>query len=283
MSLSDAYRAVRPDVDAPELEALLEARCLAAEQALPSMPLDRARFVATLAALPSSIESIDDEQVIEVAIALGCDDGDASALAAFELLYLASVPRSIASMKLADDLVDEVVQEVRRKLLVREDGPARIVGYAGRGSLHGLLKVIATRAAIGLLRTQGRESPADEAILDAVGEHDPELAFLKEHYRGAFREAFEEAVAALEPRERNLLRLHFLRKVTLDALARMYGVHRATIVRQIAAVRDKLDRGTRSGMRAKLRIPSDELEGVLDLIRSRFDASVERLLRTMDG
>lgn len=283
MSLSVAYRAVRPEADHPELEACLEDRCRAAEQAYPGATIDRPRFVAALAALPGTVDAVDDESARELALALGCDAGEPAALETFERLYLSGVPRAIASMKLSDDVVDEVVQQVREKLLVREDGPARIVGYAGRGTLRGLLKVMATRAAIGLIRKQGREAPADEAMLDAVGERDPELAFLQEHYRSAFREAFEDAVATLEPRERNLLRLHFLRKVTLEALARMYGVHRATVVRQIAQVREKIERATKKGMRERLRIPAHELDSVLDLIRSRFDVSVERILRTMDG
>ena len=160
----------------------------------------------------------------------------------------------------------------------------KIVGYAGRGTLHGLVKVVATRTALSLLRRRGVESPGDEALLDVEGEADPELSFLKAHYRAAFRAAFEEAVHALAPRERNLLRLHCLRNVTLEALAAMYGVHRATIVRQLAKIRDELDRLTRKGLRERLGgADAREIAEVMELVRSRFDVSVERLLRTMES
>ncbi|MCA9611101.1 MAG: sigma-70 family RNA polymerase sigma factor, partial [Myxococcales bacterium] len=101
-----------------------------------------------------------------------------------------------------------------------------------------------------------------------------------ERYRGVFREAFEEAVGALSPRERNLLRLHFLRRVTLESLAELYGVHRATIVRHLAKIRERLDAATQAALRDRLGADKREVESVMDLIRSRFDVSVERMLRT---
>lgn len=281
VGLADIYRAVRPEVADGDLEERLAALCRAGAQEWPRV--DASQLVAALAALPSEAAALDEEAAREVALALGCAAGDGEALARFEQLYLEPLPRVLGAMKLDRALLDDVAQETRRKLLVSEDGASpRIVGYAGRGSLAGLVKVTATRTAITLLRKTGRESPGDDAILDATGERDPELGFLKAHYRAAFREAFEDAIGSLGARERNLLRLHFLRKVTLDALATMYGVHRATIVRQLASVRDELERATKKGLRARLGVSAAELDSVMDLIKSRFDASVERLLRTME-
>jgi hypothetical protein len=62
----------------------------------------------------------------------------------------------------------------------------------------------------------------------------------------------------------------------------MYGVHRATIVRQLATIRETIERATHRGLQTRLGADRREVEGVMDLIRSRFDASVERLLRTRE-
>lgn len=272
------YRDARPD--APEqADAALSA---AVERAERWPEVDADVFVDALASLGPTIDALSTERVDEVALALACAAGSAKALRHLEREYFPVVERALRRMKLSEAIADEVAQEVRRKLLVGEDGPPKIVGYAGRGSLRGLLKVTATRTALSLLRREGRVAPGDQPVVDAEGEPDPELDFLKERYRGVFRAAFEDAVEKLSPRERNLLRLHFLRKVTLDALATMYGVHRATIVRHLAKIRDDLERATRKGLQRELGAERREVESVMELIQSRLDASVERMLRTME-
>jgi len=277
--LIDVYRAERPDApDDPSLAADLDAACALARAAFDGVSVDDEALARALAGLPAPAGELSPDAVREVALALACADGQRAALDALEREYFDGVRGALGAMKLAPELRDEVEQEVRRKLLVGD--PPKLVGYAGRGSLRGLLKVTATRTAISMLRKAGREAPGDDALVDASGERDPELAFLKARYRGVFRDAFAEAVASLEPRERNLLRLHFLRKMTLESLATMYGVHRATIVRHLAKIRDSIDRATRAAMRERLGADRREVDSVMELIASRFDASVERLLRT---
>jgi len=275
----EVYLSQRPDArDVPALRDALEQACRLAREAWPDVPVNEARFCAALAGLDPTVDGVSPERIRELALGLACADGHEPALVRLEAEYFDGVHGALKGMKLEPDVIDEVLQEVRRKLLVGD--PPKIAGYAGRGSLRGLLKVTATRTAISLLRKSGRERPGDDAILDQTGERDPELDFLKARYRGIFRDAFEQAVGQLEPRERNLLRLHFLRKVTLEALATMYGVHRATIVRHLAKIRDSIDRATQQELRERLGADRREVDSVMDLIRSRFDVSVERLLAT---
>ncbi|MCB9594995.1 MAG: sigma-70 family RNA polymerase sigma factor [Sandaracinaceae bacterium] len=279
-TLSEVYIAERPDArDAIEdLEARLADACALARSAYADVGVEDEALCRALAGLEPPVDELSPDAIRELALGLACARGEQAALRHLEADYFEGVRGALAAMKLPADVRDEVLQEVRRKLLVGD--PPKIAGYAGRGSLRGLLKVTATRTAISMLRKTDREAPGDDAILDEAGEPDPELAYLKERYRGVFRAAFEEAVAGLEPRERNLLRLHFLRKVTLDALATMYGVHRATIVRQLAKIRETIERATQRGLRERLGADPREVDSVMDLIRSRFDASVERLLQT---
>lgn len=282
-SLAKVYLAERPDAaEVPDLGARLDAIVSELAQSAPDIHVDAEALAVALAGLPARVDALHEDAALEVALALACARNEAGALARFERDYGCVVEQTLRGMKLAQDVREEVAQEVRTKLLVADGGPPRLVGYAGRGSLRGLLKVTTTRAAITALRKLGREAPGDEAILDRSGERDPELAFLKERYRGVFREAFEDAVGALSPRDRNLLRLHFLQKVTLEALAEMYGMHRATVVRRLAKIRDALERATRKGLRERLGADGREVEEVMTLIQSRFDVSVERMLRTRE-
>ncbi len=187
-------------------------------------------------------------------------------------------------MKLPAATVEDVRAAVRDKLLLADgDGPPRVVAYAGLGRLRGLVQVSAVRTAISVLRQTDRELPLadDGAALPGL---DPgaELTLIKAQYRAAFAAAFAAAVAALEPRDRTLLRLHFLGAVTLEALAEMYGVHRATIVRWLAAARERILRDTQRRLRASLGVPADELAEVLRMIQSQLEVSVHRLLASIE-
>ncbi|MEM9072171.1 MAG: sigma-70 family RNA polymerase sigma factor [Myxococcota bacterium] len=248
----------------------------ACEVELPGVTIDREVLDAALRALPN----VDDARGVEVALALACGAQDPRALRILEDRYLGALPRAIAHMKLSPALVDDVLQEVRRKLLVGD--PPKIVEYAGKGSLRGLLRVTATRTAISMIRKTKRIDVGDDPVIDPEASHDFEASFLKAEYRGAFRSAFETAIGDLDGHERNLLRLHFLGRVTLEKLATMYGVHRATIVRRLAKIREELAKQTHAGLREALAITEPELESVMDLIRSRMDVSVERMLQTQE-
>jgi RNA polymerase sigma-70 factor (ECF subfamily) len=221
--------------------------------------------------------------VIELALACACASADRRALAIVEERYMSVVPPALAHMGLDAATVDDVAQAVRDKLLVADaGGEIKLLRYAGRGTLHGLVKVTAVRTAISLLRKhRGVAPPTDDFEQLAEPTDDPELHFLKARYREAFRGAFAKAVGTLEGRERNVLRLHHIGGMTLEQVARMYGIDRSTVVRLLQKIRGKLFTQTCAALREDLAIERAELDGVLELIRSRFEVSLGRLLETV--
>src|SRR5436305_1377687 len=80
------------------------------------------------------------------------------------------------------------------------------------------------------------------------------------------------AVAQRSRRDRNLLRLHLLGGVTLEQLAQMYSVHRATIVRWLAAARAALLDATRAQIADQ--VGAADLDEMFDLVRSRVELSI---------
>jgi RNA polymerase sigma-70 factor, ECF subfamily len=220
--------------------------------------------------------------VTEVYLALACARGDATAIALFDKHFLDVVPAALASMKLPAATVDDVRATVRDRLLLADgDKPPRVIDYAGRGRLRGLIQVTATRAAIDRIRQEEREEelPAEHQLA-AAG--DVELSLIKAQYRKAFVEGFTAAVSTLPRRDRNLLRLHLLGGVTLEQLAQMYGVHRATVVRWLASARSALFDATRTHVAKAVGAPTEELDEMFELVRSRVELSVERLLASVE-
>jgi RNA polymerase sigma-70 factor (ECF subfamily) len=257
----------------------LASLCERGEQSHPGLDHKRGDFVQCLAVRG---EAPDDPG--ELYLASACASGSASALRVFADRYLDAAIEAVRHMHLPAELADDVKQKTSEKLLLAKDGELpKVVRYAGRGKLRGLIKVVATRMALSELRKHGREVAYPEAgpdIFEAPSESDAELAFVKDRYRAEFKLAFERAVDALTQRERNLLRLHLLRGVTLAALADIYSVHRATVTRWLAAAREKLLKTTRSRLGEQLELGRGEIESVMNWIGSRLDASVSRVLRT---
>lgn len=254
--------------------------------------VDARALAAALAGKPALREAVTSgaevpaAAVDELAFAGAAARGDPRAFAWFDARYVAPLPAALAHMRLGADVLDEVQQRVREKLLLPGEGGAapRVAGYAGDGRLEGLVRVAATRAALDRVRAARREVPADDGLLDAaIAGGDPSLDALKARARGAFRESFEAAVRSLGARERTLLRLHLLGGVTLERLAAMHGVHRATVVRWIAAAREDVLKATRAGMRARMALTDAELDALMGAAQSRLDLSVERLLRSQEG
>ena len=217
----------------------------------------------------------------ELYLALACAAGTTAAIVVFERDYLSIVATALSGMKLPTATVEDVRSTVRDKLLLAEGKQARIIDYAGRGRLKGLIQVTATRTAIDRIRHESKEAalPARELAAPA----NIELSLIKAQYREAFMAGFTRAVASASRRDRNLLRLHFLGGVTLEQLAQMYSVHRATVVRWLAAARETVFGATREHVAEAIGAPSEELDEMFELVRSRVELSVERLLASVES
>ncbi len=288
--LADAFLAARDGADAPPREALepiLTRLVDAAREALPAVSIEAVELAATLAEHPAAAkpDTIGPESVADAALALACARADAAALRTFESIVREVVPGALAHMKLGAERVDEVTQKVRERLLVSGDGgPPRIGRYAARGALRGLVAVVASRIAIETTRSDQREprGGGDAHDLPAAGGLGPELMLVKEEYRAAFRDAFTRAIGALDAHDRNLLRLNLVGGMTLEQLAKMYGMHRATVVRNLARIREQLFSATKKSLKTELRIDEREFESLLGIVESRMDVSVMSLLREDD-
>lgn len=217
----------------------------------------------------------------ELTLAAAVAAGDASAIREFETKYLVPVRSQLRAMNLDAADIADIEQAIRIKLLVGEGGaPARLVQYAGQGRLGGLVRVAAVREALTLLRRKKATTSEDWLEELSSPDDDPELVQLKSRHRVEFKAAFEEAVGRLSPREHTLLRLHLVRQHSIDHIGALYGAHRATAARWIEAAKRSLRSETTRilGERFDLRGPS--LERVVDLIESRIELSIDRLLAT---
>jgi RNA polymerase sigma-70 factor (ECF subfamily) len=253
-----------------------------ARAAWPSITLDDAAFVAAVRAVLPAGATVDQALALHAAdlwLARACATGDPAALAAFEQNYLAPLTGVLARSGLDADQIDEVKQELRRKLLVSDAEPPRIAEYSGRADLRTWVRTAAIRAGIDLIRKR-RDLPVEDeelAVLPAVAD-DPELAHMKDRYRDELRAAIGEAIAQLPPRDRLLLRYHYVDGFSIDRIGAIYQVHRATAARWVNAARDALADQTHRLLGAQLGVTPSQLRSIARMVESQLDLSIRRLL-----
>ena len=173
----------------------------------------------------------------------------------------------------------EIHQVLRARLLVGDgDGPA-IAGYTGRGKLRSWVLVAALREAVRQRELAAREPATDDDALLALAHRadTPGTAPEKQRYRDEFRAAFRTALATLEPRDRNLLRLHVLDELSIDEIGRLHGVHRATAARWLEQARETVARLVREDLVRTLGIDPHEVGELMAWVKSRIDLSLSGL------
>lgn len=275
-----------PAGSAEELEATLQRQLAAARAEWPGVALSDRAFVEHLAdraASPSGkAATLADLHAADLFIACAAASGVPGAIAALEQRCFPALDRAVASLDRSPAFADEVRQELRDRLFLSKAGaPPKLATYSGDGPLAAWLRVAALRAA-GRLR-QGREKDVelDEAVLrDRPGdEANPEVQYLKQTYRREFRDAFQKALAALDARQRNLLRMHTVDELTGDQIAAVYRVNPGTISRWLAKARGALMEETRRHLREQLGLSDSQLDSLSGLVVSQLDLSLPRLLK----
>lgn len=243
-----------------------------------------ARHVATSIAAnpdPAPFEAIFERlHTGDLYLACAAGTGVANASQLFVHEFLAPIGAAVMSIHNDPAFVDDVRQALHERLLLAVDGPPRILQYAGRASLASWVGVAAQRLALGLLRSEGAyarasDRAADEPLPVVL---DPELAYLKERYRPAFKEALSAAIARLPQRQRMVIRLHTVSGLKMQRIAEMLDVDESTVSRWIQGARAQILGDTERELGVRLGVRVTEVPSVARLVTSQLDVSLARLL-----
>lgn len=272
------------------IRAAFEQACQVALTAYPGLGLDSRVFVERILGLMSAPAEphadlaswIGERCVADLYLATACAVGNKAALSLFDAQLIARVPSFVSRLHLSPDLIDEVKQTVRTKLLVgtAAKGPA-LADYEGRGSLASWVRVSAARVGMTLLDARKQHPQENESVADELlaPDTDVELAYLKTRYRAVFKEALADAILELTPEQRNLLRMSVIGGLTTIQLAALFSVNQSTIVRRLQAAKEQLGRSTQKLLRERLHLDKEAFDSMVRLVQSQLDASIERLLQ----
>lgn len=280
-------RAAAAPLPLDALEQRLHACHAAGRAAFPGIDVAPERLAAHLGALAAAVDDPADWlarlHADGLYLACACAGGQPRAIAIFEERLLSQAPMWLGRLGLPPATLAEVLQQVRARLFVGEGGAApKIAEYSGEGPLGAWLRVVLQRTALSLLRRR-EDAPldpqaADEAALGAAP--DPELDVIRARYRDEFAAAFRDALRAQSSETRNLLRLHFLDGLTIDKLAPLFQVHRATVARWLQTARESVLDETLRLLRARLNVPAAELQSLVRLLKSDLDVSLSGALKS---
>lgn len=208
-----------------------------------------------------------------LALAWACAQKNEAAIGHFERTYFAQAKRALKKMKLSQTLTDDVLGWMRFELFARP-GPL-VMTYSGRGDLGSWVRAIAVHEALKRARKERRDVTPDEAA--ELPMPDVELSAMRGAYGPQFTRALADGFRAMSTEERNLLRQYFLDGLTIDVLAGLYKVHRATAARRVTAAREALVKKVRDGLVRELQLSETGVDQVITL--SNLDESLSALLR----
>lgn len=252
----------------PELEALA-----ARAQSTFGLTCDLDRLDAWVREVTTApVEKLDAGLVL----AAGLFHREAAALSCFEERVVPRVKAALAKLGAPGPAVDEHVQAMRTRLLADEQG-ARLKHYRGVGSFEAFVITTAVRSLTDAHRGPLRQAD-EEPLAKLPAAVDLERQLARTGQQHLFAAAFRDSLAALAPRERALLKLNLVDGSSIDELAPLYQVSRATVARWLAAARQQLQRGTLERLSKSTRLEGVELDGLMASLESGFDVSLRRFV-----
>jgi RNA polymerase sigma-70 factor (ECF subfamily) len=245
-----------------------------ANEAWPDVRIPAPAFAAYVAARDPLAEP---SHLRDLYLACACIEGDARAVAVLDREFFAPLVSIVAQAGYDEQVGSEVAQALRQRLLVASgDRPPGIGDYGARAPLAAWLRVAAVREAGKLRRHEGvharirPDAPRPAAT--------PEEEAVRARYGGLFETAFAEALRALPPEDRLVLRLHFADGLNLDALAVTLGFSRATAGRRLVLARTRLKDEAMRRFGERLDATHTEVESVLKVLRSGLEVSFGALV-----
>jgi RNA polymerase sigma-70 factor (ECF subfamily) len=212
-------------------------------------------------------------------LAAACTAGDPAAISAFRDAIVPILRPALGKLRLSDAVIDETEQRVLIMILVGDPVRPAIAGYGGRGRLQSWVRSIAVRTGRRFAGVTAAEMAQADDELDRLSAnvHDPQLALLRERHREQVRGALADALTQLKERARTVLRQYYIDGLTIDQLATLYRVDRATTARWVIAARSAVLAAVRERLSEELGASTSEVESILRVVRSQLDISLRLL------
>jgi RNA polymerase sigma-70 factor, ECF subfamily len=215
--------------------------------------------------------------VRDLYLACACAQRMPEGLRAFSRTFQPIIAGAARSFDPAPAFCDEVAQQLNENLFVGSSGVrAGIHQYAGDGPLAGFVATCAKRLAgrihSGASKTQLKaEQELVEQFSDADGN---EITLLKRHYKEIFNRALTVALRQLPQRDRLVLRMNLVSRLSTAKIASMYNVSQPTVSRWIQKAAQEIFSNVKEIVREQLGVDTRDVASLLALVRSQIEITI---------
>lgn len=277
----------------PHLVTGLDALLTAATAAWPSLTLDPRDYFCHVASRCDEARVCDPKfhhlNGQDLYLAAACIRGNAAALIAFEESYLSQVPSMLSRIRHDSDLVEEVQQLLRERLLTASAGKwPGLEKYSGRGALLMWLRTVAIRTALNLLnetehKRRARLEANTAALGAGAGNRDAQRVLVANRYGADVQAALLAAFAVLSEKQRTMVQMHYFDGQTLGTIGKVFSADKSTISRNIKAALRAIKDELRAQLRRELNLSPSDADSLVDTLISQLDLSLAEALSPTGG
>ena len=237
---------------------------------------------ASAVAPKDAVHFLDSLHAADLALAIGCRDGDADAWRHLVATYRAPVDAFARAVLGNSSRASEIADSLWADLygLRGADGARRspLDHYGGRSSLMSWMRVVVTRLETDQWRATRRMEPLDETrdrnSNGAIDSHDPDRAKLL----AALERSLREAVNALSPDDRLRLSYYYLHDLTLAQTAALLGEHESSASRNLARARTAIRECVTRTLRREYRFSDDQIDQCFEYATGDWPFDLGRML-----
>ena len=94
-----------------------------------------------------------------------------------------------------------------------------------------------------------------------------------------FKTAFFEALGTLSARDRNVLRCHFIDRMSIDEIGKLRRVSRTTAARWLQQIRIRLRDETEQRLSDRLQLTTADFQSIVRMIMTQFNTGLQSFFR----
>ncbi len=261
----------------PEEESLMAMALLASREAWNDLNVPAETFARFLSERRIDLNVVTTQIVQDLYLACACAHGIKGAISSFSARFRPLIVTIARRFDESPAFADEVQQHMNETLFVATEGHERKIGqYTGDGPLTGFVGTSARRTAMRMAASASRFQGEDALARQFSAVHDQETEMLKAHYGDLFNGAISIALRKLAPRDRLILRLNLIERVSTTKLATTYGVSQPTVSRWIQRAADQIFSTVKEMLCDELKIDTNDLHSLLALVRSQIDFTLSK-------
>ena len=232
-----------------------------------------------------ALSFLDSIHAADLALAIGCRDGDSHAWRHLVATYRAPVDAFaravLGNSSRASEIADSLWADLYGLRTSNGDRRSPLDHYGGRSSLMSWMRVVVTRLEADQWRATRRMEPLDEARdgntgmpTDATASHDPDRARLI----GALERSLSGAVNALSPDDRLRLSYYYVQDLTLAQTAALLGEHESSTSRNLARARTAIRECVTRTLRREYRFSDDQIDQCFEYATGDWPFDLGRML-----